>query len=114
VVQNVFITIVTDGYMTIKYKSSYDWLERRDQAAPSLPANGPPSEFMDDQEVYLRLKDKYEGVSAGKGFSAQEPALAGQQIEDPDLKLLAGSEAKLFNNGSTGAFNKKEIKSNDT
>ena len=25
----MFITIVTDGYMTIKYKSSYDWLESR-------------------------------------------------------------------------------------
>jgi hypothetical protein len=25
----VFITIITDGYMNIKYQSSYDWLEKR-------------------------------------------------------------------------------------
>ena len=25
--QNVFITIVEDGYLSIKYKSNYDWLQ---------------------------------------------------------------------------------------
>jgi hypothetical protein len=35
VVQNVFITIITDGYMSIKYRSNYDWLEKR--MTPILP-----------------------------------------------------------------------------
>ena len=29
VIQNVFITIVEDGYLSIKYKSSYDWLSKK-------------------------------------------------------------------------------------
>jgi len=32
----VFITIITDGYMSIKYRSNYDWLEKR--MTPILPS----------------------------------------------------------------------------
>lgn len=80
----MFITIVTDGYMQIKYQSSYDWLEKR---VNNLEAN------KSDQVVKL----PYDGQMATKHL----------KIEDKDLKLLGSKEAEFF--GTT--LNKKEIKS---
>jgi hypothetical protein len=91
----VFITIITDGYLSIKYRSNYDWLEKR--LVP--PVAGAEA----DTKAPSTVSDL---VIPGVIGSQEQLKL----IEDDDLKYLAGNEAKLFVPG--GAFNKKEIKSN--
>eukprot|EP00347_Sterkiella_histriomuscorum_P001498 403371804 len=46
VIQNVFITIVEDGYLSIKYKSSYDWLSQKYDQPHQLQMQREP-EFKD-------------------------------------------------------------------
>ena len=51
VVQNVFITIITDGYLSIKYRSNYDWLEK--SVAPPLPMNMTSSDQKTTNDIVM-------------------------------------------------------------
>ena len=40
---NIFIIIIEQGYMSVKYKKAYDWLEEDDEAADDAELNPDPS-----------------------------------------------------------------------
>jgi hypothetical protein len=45
---NIFIIIIEQGYMSVKYKKPYDWLEKDDTDDSKLnpdPSNIPPDEI---------------------------------------------------------------------
>lgn len=80
--------------MSIKYRSNYDWLEKR--MTPVLTSSEPAGTSSVANDLGMTIQNNEDL----------------KLIEDDDLKYLAGNEAKLFVPG--GAFNKKEIKSTKT
>lgn len=46
---NIFIVIIEQGYMSVKYKKAYDWLEEDDTEEqmynPDHPMSAPPDEI---------------------------------------------------------------------
>jgi len=72
---NIFIVIIEQGYMSVKYKKSYDWLEEDDTDSEMNvdPQMKPPPEIniksgrqnAYEKEIFIKLRDAFEGITDG-------------------------------------------------
>ena len=75
---NIFIIIIEQGYMSVKYKRAYDWLEADDTDAKYNldPEVAPPDEInigngrqvAYEKEIFIKLRDAFEGITDGDQF----------------------------------------------
>ena len=84
VIMNIFIIIIEQGYMSVKYKKAYDWLEEDDTDVyfnPD-PTNRPPNEInigkggkqtAYEKEIFIKLRDAFEGINDGNRFGQGAP-----------------------------------------
>jgi hypothetical protein len=80
---NIFIIIIEQGYMSVKYKKSYDWLEEddTDKRLNVDPSNVPPPEInirggrqnAYEKEIFIKLRDAFEGITDGNKFGTGAP-----------------------------------------
>jgi hypothetical protein len=67
--------------MSVKYKKAYDWLEEDDAGDYIDPNNPPPSEITlgsgkqlaYEQEIFVKLRDAFEGITDGNKFGKGTP-----------------------------------------
>lgn len=80
---NIFIIIIEQGYMSVKYKKAYDWLEEDDTDVyfnPD-PTNRPPDEInigggkqtAYEKEIFIKLRDAFEGITDGNQYGKGAP-----------------------------------------
>ncbi len=80
---NIFIIIIEQGYMSIKYKKAYDWLEEddTDQLFNVDPSTQPPNEIdikggkqiAYEKEIFIKLRDAFEGITDGDKYGTGAP-----------------------------------------
>lgn len=83
---NIFIIIIEQGYMSVKYKKAYDWLEEDDEAAEDANLNPDPNMRPPDEinigggkqtsyekEIFIKLRDAFEGITDGNKFGQGAP-----------------------------------------
>ena len=83
---NIFIIIIEQGYMSVKYKKAYDWLEEDDEAAEDANLNPDPNMRPPDEinigggkqtsyekEIFIKLRDAFEGITDGNKFGEGAP-----------------------------------------
>jgi hypothetical protein len=80
---NIFIVIIEQGYMSVKYKKAYDWLEEddTDEAFNPDPMNQPPDDIniqggkqtAYEKEIFIKLRDAFEGITDGDKFGQPAP-----------------------------------------
>ena len=80
---NIFIIIIEQGYMSVKYKKAFDWLEEddTDQLYNTDPSNAPPDEInigggkqnAYEKEIFIKLRDAFEGITDGDKFGSGPP-----------------------------------------
>ena len=80
---NIFIIIIEQGYLTIKYKKAYDWLEEDEQSQnPEDVSNinmpkelkiGSGNQQAFEKEMFSKLRDAFEGITDGNIYGKGEP-----------------------------------------
>ena len=80
---NIFIIIIEQGYMSIKYKKAFDWLEEddTDQLYNPDPTSKVPEEInigggkqvAYEKEIFIKLRDAFEGITDGDKYGTGAP-----------------------------------------
>jgi hypothetical protein len=95
---NIFIIIIEQGYMSVKYKKAYDWLEEDDTDLlyDPDPTNMPPEEInigggkqvAYEKEIFIKLRDAFEGINDGDKYGTGAP-IDNHPIPSKKLEKLA-------------------------
>ena len=66
----MFIIIIEDGYLTIKYKEPYDWLQKKysgNLEKETGESKGKiPTTY--EEELNMKLTDRFEGIDEREAF----------------------------------------------
>ncbi len=80
---NIFIAIIEQAYISIKYKKEYDWLEEDDtdeylglNSDSKVPdeiniKGGKQTAY--EKEIFTKLRDAFEGITDGNNFGKGVP-----------------------------------------
>lgn len=77
---NIFIIIIEQGYLSVKFKKAYDWLEQDDEdsdqnfgPAPEEINLGSGNQKAYEKEMFIKLRDAFEGITDGNKYGMGTP-----------------------------------------
>eukprot|EP00347_Sterkiella_histriomuscorum_P004141 403361598 len=103
VIMNIFIIIIEQGYLSVKYKRAYDWLDynanlnqQEDQDQNEMPEEiklSSGNQLAYEKEVFIKLRDAFEGITDGDVYGKGMP-IDNHPIPKQNNQEISGTSQK--------------------